>query len=61
VAITDLQQFTNNRVVPASMGTRHGKGPVPMVSTELSPVLDDRTFPPIIDGEVRKESPAIDN
>ena len=32
-----------------------------MVSTELSPVLDDRTFPPIIDGEVRKESPAIDN
>ena len=32
-----------------------------MVSTELAPVLDDRTFPPIIDGEVREDSPAIDD
>ena len=32
-----------------------------MVSTELSAVLDDRTFPPISDVEIREESPAIDD
>ena len=32
-----------------------------MVSTELAPVLDDRTFPPISDVEIREESPAIDD
>jgi hypothetical protein len=32
-----------------------------MVSTELSPVLDDRTFPPISAGEILEESPAIDD
>ena len=32
-----------------------------MVSTELSPVLEDRTFPPINDSEIREESPAIDD